>query len=73
MTPTITREDAERMALEFLREGPHTMPNPLETEAAICACLMFMDLEKRGLVSRTDFGGGNVQFALKPAGLAVIS
>lgn len=73
MSETISREAADRMALEFLRDGPHTMPNPLETEEAICACLIFMDLEKKGLVSRIDFGGGTVQFAIKPAGLAVIS
>lgn len=74
MTRTVTRDDADRMALEFLRDhGPHTMPNPLDTEEAMCPCLLFLDLEKRGLVSRTDFGGGHVQFALKPAGMAVIS
>lgn len=64
-----TRAEADQMALRFLdQEGPHTMPNPLDTEEAICACLIFLDLEKKGLVSRTDFGGGNVQYAITTNG-----
>jgi len=66
---TTTREDAELMALRFLRDGgPHTLPNPLDTEEAFCAALIFIDLEKRKLASRTNFGGGNVQFAITDAG-----
>lgn len=65
---------AEQMALVFLRDGgPHTLPNPLDTEEAFCAALMFIDLERRGLASRTDFGGGNVQFAITDAGRRAIA
>lgn len=64
-----TRTEADLMALRFLRDGgPHTLPNPLDTEEAICAALIFRDLEKRGLARRTNFGHGNVQFAITDAG-----
>jgi len=65
---SITRNQADLMALEFLRDsGPHTM-GPIEDEGAIGAMLIFLDLTKRGLVSKTDFGGGNLQFTITPAG-----
>lgn len=67
MTP---RQNADLMALRFLRdEGPHTLPNPIETEEAVCAAMIFLDLEKKGLVSRANFGNGFVQFAITPVGL----
>jgi len=66
---SITRAEADLMAVRFLRdEGPHTLPNPLETEEAICAALIFVDLVKRGLASKINFGGGFVQFSLTEAG-----
>jgi hypothetical protein len=66
MTP---RQKADTLALEFLRdEGPHTMPSPLETVEAIAAAIVFLDLMKEGLVSKIDFGGGRVQFAITEAG-----
>lgn len=69
MTQAITRADAEVMALRFLKDqGPHTLPNPIDTEEAMGACLVFLGLEKKGLVQRTNFGGGFVQFALNDAG-----
>lgn len=68
-----TRAEAEQMGLRFLdQNGPHTMPNPLDSEEAICACLIFLDLEKKGLVTRTDFGGGNVQYAITDHGRLAI-
>ena len=69
---TLSRADADLLALRFLRDhGPHTLPNPCDTEEAICAALVFLDLERRQLVSRNDFGGGFVQFALTKAGQEV--
>lgn len=65
-----SRLEADLMALRFLRDnGPHTLPNPLETENEICAALVFFGLEKQGLVSRADFGNGFVQVAITPSGL----
>lgn len=64
-----TRAQADQMALAFLSAaGPHTLPNPLETEEDVCAALIFLDLEKQGLVTRTDFGNGHVQIAINDAG-----
>ncbi len=61
--------DGWRHALTFLRDyGPHTM-GPIEDEGAFAAAYVFMEFEKLNLVSRTDFGGGHVQFALTDAGL----
>lgn len=67
--PTYTRADADRDGLIFLRDhGPHTLPNPLDSEEAICAALVFLDLSKRGLATRINFGHGNVQFSISEAG-----
>lgn len=69
-----TRSEADRMALQFLEDnGPHTLPNPLDTEEAMCAALVFLGLETRKLVSRTDFGGGNVQIAITDKGRLQLS
>lgn len=69
-----TRADADVQALVFLRDhGPHTLPSPIETEEALCAALIFLDLERRGLASRIDFGNGHIQFSLTAAGRAVLS
>jgi hypothetical protein len=57
--------------LEFLRDnGPHTMGS-IDDEGALAAALVFMGLEKQGFVSRANFGGGRVQYAITPAGRAI--
>lgn len=67
------RDAADQLALVFLRDGgPHTLPNPLDTEEAFFAALHLCDLERRGLASRTNFGGGHVQFAITEAGRRAI-
>jgi hypothetical protein len=64
---------ADRPALEFLRDyGPHTM-GTLEDEEAFAAALVFMGLERRGYVTRTDFGEGRLQYAITPAGRSLLS
>lgn len=68
----VTRVDADRMALEFLRDqGPHTMGR-IDDEGALAAMMVFLGLEKLGHVRRTDFGGGHLQFAITPAGRAIL-
>lgn len=64
----ITRQDADAMALRFLRDnGPHTIGR-IEDDGALAAFMCFLGLEKLGHVSRTDFGNGQVQFAITDAG-----
>jgi len=68
----ISRHDADAMALRFLRDnGPHTIGR-IEDDGALAAFMCFLDLEKRGRVSRTDFGNGQVQFAITDAGRAAL-
>lgn len=68
MGEQLTRADADLMALRFLRDnGPHTL-GPLEDEGAVAAAIVFLDLTKRGLVSKRDFGKGYLQFSLTPNG-----
>lgn len=66
----MTRQEADQMALAFLRDhGSHTMGR-IDDEGALSAALTFLDLEKRGLVRRVNFGGGLLQFSLTAAGEA---
>lgn len=63
-----SRADADRLALAFLDlNGPHTMGR-IDDEGAFAAALVFLDLERAGLVSRTNFGNGHLQFAITDAG-----
>ena len=63
---------ADLSALLFLRDnGPHTM-GAINDEGAVAAALVFIGLEHKGLVSRSDFGGGHVQYAITPAGRAAL-
>jgi len=64
-----TRPEVDMMALCFLRDnGPDTI-GILDTDEKFAAALVYLDLVKRGLVSSTNFGGGNVQHAITGAGL----
>lgn len=64
-----TRTEADDMALKFLADnGPHALPNPLETDEEFCAALVFIGLHRRGLVDHTDHGGGRVKYSINEAG-----
>lgn len=67
--PTITRREADLMALRFLRDnGPHTI-GPIEDEGAMCAVLVFADLKKLGYTASTKLAHGYVQWRITEAGL----
>lgn len=73
MDTTLTREEADLMALAFLRDhGPHTM-EPIEDESGLGAALIFLELERKNLVTRTDYGGGRLQFAITDVGRAALA
>lgn len=69
MDEELTWRDCDLMALRFLRDnGPDTI-GIIDTEEKFAAACIYMGLIKRGLVSSTNFGGGNVQHAITDAGL----
>ena len=66
-------DETDLIALRFLQKyGPHTM-GAIDGSEAFAAAWVFRTLRRAGLVSKTDFGNGRVQFALTPAGLQTLS
>jgi hypothetical protein len=69
----VKRDDADRMALQFLADnGPHTM-GQINDDGAFAAAMIFFGLEKSGLVTRTNFGNGHLQFSITEAGRAALT
>lgn len=68
----MTRDEVDLMALQFLRDvGPDT-PGTIEDDETFAAWMVYAGLKTRGLVTSTDFGGGQVQFAITDAGRALL-
>jgi hypothetical protein len=71
--PQITRPEADAMALRFLRDnGPHTM-GPIESEEAMAAALIFIDLKREGLATSAKMAHGYVQWSITDAGRRAVA
>ncbi len=50
MSAAVTRDGVDIMALQFLTRAPGDCVGVIETEEQIAAALIYIDLERRGLV-----------------------
>lgn len=69
----MTRTEVDELALRTLRDNGPDTPGVIDSDEKLAAWMVYVDLQKRGLVSSTNFGGGQVQFAITDAGLKALA
>lgn len=66
----IVTEETEKLALNFLAKGPDTM-GPVSSDEELAAALVFIELERRGLVNGNR-SGDSVTWQLTDIGIEAL-